>query len=72
VLQRIFGPKRDEVTGGWEKLPDEVLCNLFCLPHIVRMIKSRVMRWEGHVARMMAMRNAYRIMVGKHEGHKVY
>jgi hypothetical protein len=52
VLRRIFGPKRDEVTGGFRKLHDEELQNLYCSPSIIRMIKSKRMRWSGHVARM--------------------
>jgi hypothetical protein len=52
VLRRIFGPKRDEVIGGWRKLYNEELHNLYCLPSIIRMIKSRRMRWAGHVAQM--------------------
>jgi len=52
VLRRIFGAKRDEATGEWRKLYDEELNDLYCLPSIVRMIKSRRMRWAGHVARM--------------------
>jgi hypothetical protein len=52
VLRRIFGPKRDEVTGGWRKLHNEELHNLYSSPSIFRMIKSRRMRWAGHVARM--------------------
>jgi len=51
VLRRIFGPKRDEVTGEWRKLHNEELDDLYCSPNIVRMIKSRRMRWVGHVAR---------------------
>jgi hypothetical protein len=50
VLKRIFGPKRDEVTGGWRKLYNEELHNLYSSPSIIRMIKSRRMRWAGHVA----------------------
>jgi hypothetical protein len=50
VLRRIFGPKRDEVTGDWRKLHNEELHNLYSLPNIIRMIKSRRMRWAGHVA----------------------
>jgi hypothetical protein len=68
VLRRIFGPKRDEVTGGWRKLHNEELHNLYSFPSIIRMIKSRRMRWAGHVARMGENRNAYRILVGKPEG----
>jgi hypothetical protein len=52
VLRRIFGPKRDEVTGGWRKLHNEELHNLYSSPSIIRMIKSRRMRWAGHVARI--------------------
>jgi hypothetical protein len=52
VLRRIFGPKRDEVTLGWKKLQNEELHNLYSSPSIIRMIKSRKMRWAGHVARM--------------------
>jgi hypothetical protein len=67
VLRRIFGPKRDEVTGGWRKLHNE-LHNLHSSSNIIRMIKSRRMRWAGHVARMGKKRNAYMILVGKPEG----
>jgi hypothetical protein len=52
VLRRILGPKRDEVTGGWKKLQNEELRDLYSSPSIIRMIKSRRMRWAGHVARM--------------------
>jgi hypothetical protein len=52
VLRRIFGPKRDGVTGGWRKLHNEELDNLYSSPSIIRIIKSRKMRWAGHVARM--------------------
>jgi hypothetical protein len=52
VLRRIFGPKRDEVAGGWKKLHNEELHNLYSSPSIIRMIKSRRMRWAGHVAQM--------------------
>jgi hypothetical protein len=64
---KIFGPKRDEVTRGWRKLHNEELNNLYSLLSIIRMIKSRRMRWTGNVARM-AKRYAYRILVGKPEG----
>jgi hypothetical protein len=50
VLRRIFGPKRNEVTGEWQKLHNEELHNLYSAPNIIRMIKSRRMRWAGHVA----------------------
>jgi hypothetical protein len=52
VLRRIFGPKRDEVTGHWRKLHNEELHNVYSSPNIIRMIKSRRMRWAGHVAQM--------------------
>ena len=52
VLRRVFGPKRDEVTGEWRKLHNEELMNLYSLPNIVRVVNSRRMRWAGHVARM--------------------
>jgi hypothetical protein len=68
VLRRIFGLKRDEVIGGWRKLHNEKLHNLYCSPSIIRIIKSRRMRWAGHVARMGENRNAYRILVGNPEG----
>jgi hypothetical protein len=70
VLRRIFGPKRDEVTGGWKKLHIEELHNLYSSPSIIRMIKSITMKWTGHVARMGEKRNAYRILVGKPEGQR--
>jgi hypothetical protein len=70
VLKRIFGPKRDEVTGEWRKLHNEELHNLYSSPNIIRMIKSRRMRRAGHVARMGEKRNAYRILVGKPEGRR--
>jgi hypothetical protein len=68
VLRRIFGPKRDEVTGEWRKLHNEELCHLYCSPSIIRIIKLRRIRWVGHVARMGEKRNAYRLLVGKTEG----
>jgi hypothetical protein len=67
VLRRIYGPKRDEVTGYWRKLHNEELHNLYSSPNIIRMIESRRMRWAGRVARMGETRNAYRILVGKPE-----
>jgi hypothetical protein len=70
VLRRIFGPKRDEVTGGWRKLHNEELHGLYSSPSIIRVIKSRRMKWAGHVARMGDVRNAYNILVGKHEGRR--
>jgi hypothetical protein len=70
VLRRIFGPRRDEVTGDWRKLHNEELHNLYSSPNILRMIKSRRMRWAWNVARMGETRNAYRISVGKPEGKR--
>jgi hypothetical protein len=64
VLRRIFGPKRDEVTGEWRKLHNEELHNLYST-NIIRPIKSRRMIWAGHLARMGEKRNAYRVLVGK-------
>jgi hypothetical protein len=70
VLRRIFGPKRDEVTGGWRELHNEELRDLYFSPSIIRIIKSRRMRWPGHVARTGEKRNAYRLLVGKPEGKR--
>jgi hypothetical protein len=60
VLWRIFAQKRDEVTGEWRKLHNEELCDLYSSPGIIRIIKSRRMRWAGHVVQMWEKRNAYR------------
>jgi hypothetical protein len=68
VLGRIFGPKRDELTGEWGKLHNEELRDLYSSPSIIRIIKSKRIRWAGHVARMGEKRNAYRLLVGKPEG----
>jgi hypothetical protein len=65
VLRRIFGPKRDEVTGEWRKLHIKELHDLYSSPSIIRIIKSWRMRWAGHVARMGEKRNAHRLLVGK-------
>jgi hypothetical protein len=70
VLRRILGPKREEVTGGWRKLHNEELRDLYSSPSIIRIINSRRMRWLGHVARMGEKRNAYRVQVGKPEGKR--
>jgi hypothetical protein len=69
VLRRIFGPKRDEVTGGWRKLHNEELHRLYSSPSIVRVIKAKKMRWAGHVARM-GFRGAYSILIGRPEGRR--
>jgi hypothetical protein len=70
VLRRIFGPKRDEVTGGWRKMHNEELHGLYSSPSIVRVIKARRMRWAGHMARMGEVRGAYNILVGRPEGRR--
>jgi hypothetical protein len=70
VLKRIFGPKRDEVTGEWRKLHNEELHDLYSSPSIIRIMKSRRMRWAGNVARMAESRNAYRLLVGKPEAKR--
>jgi hypothetical protein len=70
VLRRIFGPKRDGVTRGWRKLHKEWLHNLYSSPCIIRIIKSRRMRWAGHVARMGEKENVYRLLVEKPEGKR--
>jgi hypothetical protein len=70
VLRKIFGPKRDEVSGGWRKLHNEELHGLFSSPGIVRVIKARRMRWAGHVACMGEVRGAYSILVGRPEGRR--
>jgi hypothetical protein len=70
VLRRIFIPKRDEVTGGWRKLHNEEIHNFYSSPSIIRMIKSRTMRWTGHVARIVEKRSAYRILLGRPEGKR--
>jgi hypothetical protein len=70
VLRRIFGPTRDEVKGDWRNQHNEELHNLYSLPNIIRMIKSRRIRWAGHVARVEEKMNACRILVGKPEGKR--
>jgi len=70
VLRRIFGPKRDELTGEWRKLHNEKINDLYSSRNIVRVIKSRKMRWLGHLARMRERRDAYRVLVGKPEGNR--
>jgi len=70
VLRKVFGPKRDEVTGEWRKLHDEELNDLYPLTNIVRVVKSRRMRWAGHVARIEEDRVVQRVLVGKPEGKR--
>ena len=70
VLWRIFGPRRDEVTGEWRRLHNEELNDLYSTPNIVRMIKSRRMRWAGHVVRMDEERGVCRVLLGKQEGRR--
>jgi len=67
LLLIIFGPRRDEVTGEWRRLHNEELNDLYSSPNIVRVIKSRRMRWAGHVTRMGQERGVYRVLVGKPE-----
>jgi hypothetical protein len=70
VLRRIFGPKKDEVTGEWRRLHNKELYALYSSPNFIRVIKSRRLRWAGHVARMRERRGAYRALVGKPEGRR--
>jgi len=70
ALRRIFGPRRDEVTGEWRRPYNEELNDLYSSPNIVRVIKSRRMRWAGHVAFMGEERGVYRVLVGKPEGKR--
>jgi len=70
VLRTVFGPKRDEVTGEWRKLHNEELRDLYSLPNIVRVVKSRRMRWAGNVARIGEGRVVHRVLVGKSVGKR--
>jgi hypothetical protein len=70
VLRRIFGPRRNEVTGEWRRLHNKELYALYSSPNIIRVIKSRRLRWAGHMARMGERRGAYRALVGKPEGRR--
>ena len=70
VLRRVFGPKREEVTGKWRKLHNEEFSDLYSLPNIVRVVKSRRMRWAGHRTRMGEGRGVHRVLVGKPEGKR--
>jgi hypothetical protein len=72
VLGRIFGPKRDEVTGEWSRVHNEELNYLYSSPNILRVIKSRRMRWAGHVASMGERRGVYRILVGENLRGRYY
>ena len=65
VLKRVFGRKRDEVTGDWRKLHSEELTDLYCSPNIIRGTKSKRLRWAGHVERMGEGKGLYRVLVGK-------
>jgi hypothetical protein len=70
ALRRIFGPKRDEVTGQWRKLHSEEFNEMYCSPSNVRVIKSRKIRWVENVARMRDRQGVYRILVGKRDGER--
>jgi hypothetical protein len=70
VPRRIFEPKREEVAGGWSRLHNEEFHNLYASQNIIRVIRSRSMRWTGHIARMNKIRNVYNILVGKPEGRR--
>ena len=70
VMRRVFGPKRDEVKWEWRKLHNEELSDLYSLPNIVQLVKSRRMRWAGHVARMGEGRGVHRVSVGKPDGKR--
>ena len=70
VMRRIFGPRRDRVTGKWRKLHNEELSDLYSSPNTVRVIKSRRLRWAGHVARMEEGRVVHKVLVGKPEGKR--
>jgi len=70
VLRKIFGPRRDEVTGEWRRLHNKEIIDLYSSSNIVRVIKSRRMRWAGHVARMGEDRGVYRVLMGKPEGRR--
>jgi len=67
---RIFGPERKEVAGGWKTLHSNELHDVYSAPNIIRVLRSRRMRWAGHVECLQKMRNAYRVLVGKPEGKK--
>jgi hypothetical protein len=71
VLRRVFGPKRDDITGKWRKLHNEELSDLYLLPNIVWVVKSRRMRWAQHVARIGEGRDVHRVLVGRSEGKNI-
>ena len=71
VRRRVFGPKRDEETGEWRKLHNEELSDLYPLPNIVWVVKSRRMRWAGHVARMGEESGVHRVLVGNPDGKRL-
>ena len=70
VLRKIFGTKREEITGEWRKLHNADLHTLYSSHNIIRNIKSRRLRWAGHIAHMEESKNAYRDLVGRHEGKR--
>jgi len=70
MLRRVFGPKRDKVTGEWRKLHNEELSDLYSLPNIVRVVKLRRIRWVGHVTLMGERRGVHRVLVGKPKGKR--
>jgi len=72
ALRRIFGPKRDEITGDLRKLHNEELNDLYFSPRIVWVIKLRIMRWAGHAERMEERRDVFRVLVGKPEGKRPF
>jgi hypothetical protein len=68
----MFGPYREEVAGGWRRLHNEELHNLYASPNIIRVIKSRRMTWAGHVAHLREIRSTYKILIGKPEGKRPF
>ena len=70
MLRRVFGPKREEVTGEWRRLHNGELNYMYCSLNIFRVIKLRIMRWAGHVACMVERRGVYRVLAGKPEGKR--
>jgi len=70
VMRKIFGPMRDKVTGDWRRLHNKELCTLYSSPNIIRVIKSRIMRWARYEAHMEDRRGAYRVLVGRPEGKR--